>query len=261
MSDYVFPHDWQHERRRLDVLEQVFDPPTFESLGRVPIPDAGQCLEVGAGAGSIARWLCDRVGPNGRVVATDLDTDFLETLEEKNLEVRRHDIVADALEEGVFDLVHARLVLDHLPEREQVVSRLAAALRPGGWLVLEDLDWSSLVVAAGCTSGDLMARLHEALPTVFPAGANECGRVLPAAFRAAGLVDIAAEGRLHVGLGGTPVATWWQMSVAALQQKLLGTGLLTEAELFQAIQTCDDEGFCIFLPTMVTVWGRTPLGP
>lgn len=259
MSDYVFPHEWEHERRRLDVLEQVFDPPTFDALGRVPIPDGGQCLEVGAGAGSIVRWLCDRVGPNGGVVATDLDTDFLETLEERNLEVRRHDIVADELEEGAFDLVHARLVLVHLPEREQVVAKLAAALRPGGWLVLEDFDFSSLVVGAGCPSGDLMARVHEAVPALFPADARECGRLLPAALRAAGLVDIAAEGRLHVGLRGTPVATWWQLSLAALRLKFVGTGLLTEAEVLEAIRTCDDEGFCIFLPTMVTVWGRSPL--
>ncbi|MGH8990621.1 MAG: class I SAM-dependent methyltransferase, partial [Acidimicrobiia bacterium] len=132
MSNYLFEHSWDEERRRLALLEQVFDPGTEEHLGRIPLPLGAQCLEVGAGAGSIARWLCDRVGPDGRVVATDLDTGFLEQLTEKNLEVRRHDIVSDGLEEEAFDLIHSRLVLDHLPALQAVVKRMAAALRPGG---------------------------------------------------------------------------------------------------------------------------------
>jgi len=57
------------------------------------------CLEVGGGGGSIASWLANRVLPDGRAVATDLDTRFLETLSIPNLEVRRHDIVTDPLPE------------------------------------------------------------------------------------------------------------------------------------------------------------------
>jgi len=259
VATYLFEHTWEQERHRLDVLEQVFDPPTCESLGRIPIPPGARCLEIGAGAGSIAQWLCDRVGPDGRVVATDLDTDFLETLTEKNLEIRRHDIVSDEVEEGAFDLVHSRLVLDHLPGREQVIHKMAAAVRPGGWLVLESFDWSSLVTAPGCTSGDLMARIHEAMRIVFPVGAPECGRLLPATLHAAGLVDVAAAGRVHVGIAGTPAAAWWQLSLAALHQPLLATGRFTEPEVDEAIRACEADGFCIFLPALITAWGRRPL--
>ena len=86
MSTYLFEHTWEQGRRRLDLLEQVFDPGTFDHLARLPLAAGSRCLEVGAGAGSVARWLCGRVGPGGRVVATDLDTEFLETLTEANLE-------------------------------------------------------------------------------------------------------------------------------------------------------------------------------
>jgi ubiquinone/menaquinone biosynthesis C-methylase UbiE len=75
------------------------------------------------GRGSIAAWLSERVGPTGQVIATDIGTRFLETLQRPNLEVRRHNIVTDPLPEDEFDLVHVRLVLMHLPERDSVLRR------------------------------------------------------------------------------------------------------------------------------------------
>jgi SAM-dependent methyltransferase len=261
VSGYLFEHGWDQERHRLDLLEQVFDPGTEEHLGRIPLPVGGRCLEVGAGAGSIARWMCDRVGPDGRVVATDLDTGFLERLTEKNLEIRRHDIVTDELEADTYDLVHSRLVLDHLAARDQVVRRMAAALRPGGWMVQEVFDWSSLVVAPTCTAGALHSRLYERLRDVFAAAGatSDYGRRLPLDFQAIGLVDVGAEGRVHVALPGTPAGAWWQMSMAALRTPLLTVGGLSEAEVDEALGACHDDGYCSLYPTLVTVWGRRPL--
>jgi len=71
-------------------------------------------LPVGAGAGSVARWLADVVGPGGEVVATDVSTIHLDGFERPNLEVREHDILVDPLPEGRFDLIHARLLVEHL---------------------------------------------------------------------------------------------------------------------------------------------------
>ena len=257
---YLFEHTWEQERQRLQLLEEVFDPGTRQHLERLPVAPGSRCLEVGAGAGSIARWLCDRVGPEGRVVATDLDTGFLEALTDENLEVRRHDIVADPLEEEAYDLVHSRLVLEHLPERDRVLERLVAALRPGGWLVVEDFDWASLLAAPGCTSGDLHNRAYEALRLVFPAAgaATEYGRRLPLAFRAAGLVGVGAEGRVHVPLGGTSAGAWWRVTLARLCQPLVETGRLSEAEVVEMVDACDDDGFCALYPILVTAWGQRP---
>jgi SAM-dependent methyltransferase len=263
VSSYIFDHGWDHERRRLDLLEQVFDLGTQAHLGRIPLPAGGHCLEVGAGAGSIAQWLCDRVGPDGRVVATDIDTGFLEPLTEKNLEVRRHDIVRDDLEERAFDLVHARLVLEHLPQRDRVLERLVTALRPGGWLILEDFDWGSLAVAPGCVGGDILDRFHEGIRLAFAAAGyrHDYGLVLPLAPRSAGIVDIGAEGRTYLGVPGTPAAAWWQLTLerfrpAVVEQFLL----LTDAEVDEIVALLDDEGFCFQYPTLVTTWGRRPLG-
>lgn len=259
MSEYLFAHSWEQERRRLELLEEIFDPITREQLKRIPLPPGAQCLDFGAGAGSVARWLCERVGPEGRVVATDLDTGFLEKLTEENLEVRRHDILADALEEKTFDLIHSRLVLDFFPERQnEVVGRLVAALRPGGWLVLEDFDWSTLTGVSPGPRRDLVLRVHETLRLVFPTGTPELGRGLPLTFRAAGLTEVGADGRVHVGLSGTPATAWWQLTVLALRPRLVELGLLSEAEMDEYLQAIDEEGLSFLLPVMVTTRGRRP---
>ena len=141
MRDYLFTAD---ARGRLAAAEALLDPGTIKVLQQVGVTDGWRCLEVGAGGGSIARWLATVVGRQGLVVATDLTTEHLQ-VEPATVEVRQHDIVRDPLEEATYDLVHARLVLEHLPERGAVLRKLANALRPGGWLVVEDVDYVSAV--------------------------------------------------------------------------------------------------------------------
>ena len=68
----------REERRRLELLEQCLDPMTTRSLDAIGVEKGWRCLELGGGAGSITRMLCERVGPAGRVTAVDLDTRFLD---------------------------------------------------------------------------------------------------------------------------------------------------------------------------------------
>jgi SAM-dependent methyltransferase len=140
-SRYVFDNAAEREaRERFAALPRLYDPGTVRYLEALGVAAGWRCLEAGAGGGSVARWLAERVGPTGHVLATDVDTRFLGALAGPNLEVRRHDVTADPLPEAAFDLAHARLVLVHLPEREAVLARLVAALKPGGWLLVEEFD-------------------------------------------------------------------------------------------------------------------------
>jgi SAM-dependent methyltransferase len=89
----------------------------------------------------MARWLAGAVGPTGRVVATDIDTSNLTSSAGPNLEVRRHDIVADELDEGLYDLILVRYLLVHLSgQQDTVVDKLVRSLRPGGRLMVEESD-------------------------------------------------------------------------------------------------------------------------
>jgi SAM-dependent methyltransferase len=258
---YLFEHGWVQERERLDLLQRTFDPVTLACLEALPVPVGGRCLEVGGGAGSIARWMCRRVGPTGRVLATDLETDFLERLTEGNLEVRRHDVVADELEEAAFDLVHARLVLSHIPERDLALKRLVAALRPGGWLVVEDFDMEALKAAPNCDGAALLDRANRAMWGAMTAAGydGQYGRRLPLELRAAGLVDIGAEGRVPIALPETPAAGWWRLNLAKFRAAIIADGA-TDAEADEVVRLTVDEGFCMQYPILVSTWGRRPAG-
>ncbi|MBV9511428.1 MAG: class I SAM-dependent methyltransferase, partial [Caulobacteraceae bacterium] len=106
-------------------------------------------LEVGAGGGSVAAWLADRVGPTGAVLATDQRIDPMAGVTAPNLQVRVHDVVADPIDEAAYDLVHLRFVLQHLPDRAAVLRKLIAALRPGGWLLVEEADYGAFDASIG----------------------------------------------------------------------------------------------------------------
>lgn len=84
--------------------------------------------------------MAERVGPTGHVIATDLNTRHLEALKDDRIEIWQHNLTMDLLPERIFDLVHARLVLVHIPERDEALSRMVRTLKPGGWIVVEEFD-------------------------------------------------------------------------------------------------------------------------
>ena len=162
-GQYLFPHSWEGEGDRLMALSALLDPVTKRHLAPLGLAPGWRCLEVGAGTGTIAGWLAEVVGEKGSVLATDLSLDLMEArgVEAENLELRRHDIINDPLPEGAFDLIHSRLVLEHLPARLDVLAKLSRALAPGGWLVLDksyqDVGFfASFRCASGCKAGVLL---------------------------------------------------------------------------------------------------------
>jgi SAM-dependent methyltransferase len=136
-GEEIFSHSGETERARLDALAKGLDPETLAALATLPGRPDWRCLELAAGTGTVARWLTRRF-PQGNVICTDIDVRYLDEQGHPNLRVLRHDVTRDGFPEASFDLVHARYLLSHLPDRDRVLADITGWVAPGGWLVIED---------------------------------------------------------------------------------------------------------------------------
>ena len=263
MSTYAFDQAWQREHSRLTALESLFDTRSRRLMDDLGLRTGWRCLEIGCGAGGLARWLADRVGETGHVVATDLDPRFLDGHGRANLEVLTHDVATDPLDEAAFDVIHARAVVEHVTDRDQVIKRLAAALRPGGWLLIEEVDFG------GATAGMLaeyvgapepqraaMERIYLSVANVFSAiGADPSyGRRLVAALTDAGLARIAAELHAPVVSGGDE--HWTRNSIAQLTERIVAIGPATADDVEWFLARSSEPDFSYLPPLMVSAWGQ-----
>lgn len=259
MSTYVFDHALELERQRLGKLEEWLDPGTIRYLDQIGAGPGWRCLEVAAGAGSITRELSARVGPDGYVLATDLDLKFLDDIDLPNVEVRKHDIVNDDLPESTFDLVHTRLLLMHLAGRDEALKRMVAASKPGGIVFVEDMEMMTWV---NVTPAPAMDRVRDALFKLFEmATANPFyGRTLPLVLTEAGLEDVWVEGRVAWGYRwDNPGLQMLKLMLMEMREFLVNTGLASGEDIDDAVKTVDDPAWLGMPPMVVAAYGRKPV--
>lgn len=255
---YVFDTAADTERRRLEAQTELWDPFTFRVLAATGVTAGWRCLEIGAGTGSVAAWLVDRVGPNGLVVATDVETRWLEPLASPNLVVRHHNVVANPLDEHGYHLIHARLVLEHLAERQVVVAKLADALRPGGWLVVDDYDLRT--IPASEPPHRAWRRVGEATIEVLrAAGADPYyGGKLLCVLRTAGLAYVTAEALVQPVLAPA-LAPMVLPVIEQMRDALLSTGRVTASDIDDVIGALLQDGdsqLSTYTPILVSARGR-----
>lgn len=252
------------ERNRLEQLERVCDPVTTDRLTKLGVGPGWTCLEVGAGRGSVARWLGDRVGPGGRVVAADLDPRFLRELSGKNLEFRELDILEGPLEPNTFDLVHARALLMSVPDPRRALERMAAAVKPGGYLCIEDVDWSTLsaVDPAHPFASEFHRLSHAGFAAFRAAGGSDgyFGRRVQGLVEGLGFEQTGGDGVVQIGKGGDhPAGRLQQLALELPVTRLLVTrGVMTEAEFEQLYTVYKDPAFAFVGFVLFGAWARKP---
>jgi len=258
-NEYLLDHAWQKERERLATIERWVDPWTTQCLQDVGVGTGWRCLEIGAGGGSIAEWLSHRVGPGGHVVATDLETGFLQAIDAPNLEVRRHNVVTDDLEAEAFDLVHARAVLEHLADRDAVLEKMIRAVRSGGYLVVEDGDYISFAPVAG-RDAEGFERASRAFLGIFSAAGFDpyFGRQLGHQLRDQGLTDVHLVGQVAEWGGPLPQTKVWSLVFEKLRDGVVAAGLLTSAEAEDFLTLIEAPDFRAMTPILFAAWGRKP---
>ncbi|MGB8939637.1 MAG: methyltransferase domain-containing protein [Streptomyces sp.] len=240
------------------AFSALFDPTTFRHVERLGIGPGWRCWEVGAGGFSVVSWLAKRVGPTGRVLATDTDISWQTSAARSPVEVRTHDVGAEGPPGGGFDLVHARLVLARVPDQEVALRSMIRALRPGGRLLVEEVDPALQPLSCPDEHGpaqQLANRLRGAL--LAERGADvPYGRGLPRLLRAAGLRQVEADAYFPLS---SPACV--ALETATIQQSrraLTAAGLATDEDIADHLANIATEPMDLATSPLISAWGRKP---
>jgi SAM-dependent methyltransferase len=255
---YLLENVATQARDRFEALSALFDGTTFDSFERVGISAGWKCWEVGAGGPSVPNGMAQRCMPGGHVLATDIDITWTKQ-SDQSFEVRLHDAASEPPPAHDFDLVHARLVLQHIHHRDDALSNMIASLKSGGWLVVEDFDSELLPMACfdAQTEAEHRAnRIRGGFHTLLDQrGVDRAyGSKLARLFRKAGLQDVHVDMRMAVTNPARHLLE--RANVAQLAKGLLAVGAATEAEINAHLAALDAGEIDIVLPGMFTALGR-----
>jgi SAM-dependent methyltransferase len=259
-SVYVFDNADRQAPLRFSAIARLYDAHTARQLSAVGPREGWQCLEAGAGQGSIALWLSDRVGLAGHVTATDLDTRWLDAVRRPNLTVLRHDLASDLLPRDAFDLIHTRLVLMHVRNRNHALETLVASLRPGGWFVGEEFDAMSTLADPSVSASEVLLGTGVAMRRLMTERGVDLryGRSLADRLLAHGFVDVHAEGLIQVWRGGSPGAEWLRANFEQLGEAMIRARYITDEEFQADLARLDDPAVTVPSPILWSVRGRKP---
>ena len=246
---------------RFDALSVLFNPSTFRHARTIGLTAGWSVWEVGAGSPSVPAYFAAQVGPEGHVLATDIDTSWL-SMRDTTYEVRRHDVGLEPPPAGFFDLVHARLVLVHVARREQALASMVAALKPGGWLLLEEADPSLQPLACPDESGaeqELANKLKHGFRVLLAERGVDLayGRTLPRLLRNAGLREVQSDG--YFPMGGPACTELERATVEQIRSALIATGITTDAEIEQHLRNVRAGRLDLSTSPMISAWGRKPM--
>jgi len=254
------------EAERLGSLQALLDSSTARNLERLGMAKGWHCAELGAGAGSVAMLMAERVGEQGSVTAIDRDTALLAELGTRpNVHVVSGDLMTMDLGRSRYDLVHSRSVLMHLEDPDRVLRRVVPALRPGAVVLFEEVDGAPLHLAR--------ARLHP-LPEPFVATLGRlAGRWtwaggLARRLEDLGFLDVRDDVSDDPLRGATAAAAFWAGTLRTVRPLItdpahmerLGTEPVDDASLDAMLGLLDDPAFEAPFVARHQVSGRLPPG-
>jgi SAM-dependent methyltransferase len=250
----LFEPEHPHEAERIDAAALVYDPVTTRRLKALGAGPGRRCLEVGAGTGTVARWLLEEAGVD-EVVALDRDTGPLAGLAGPRLRVVEADLTDESLRPGGFDLVHARFVLMHLPERRRLISRLAGWLNPGGWLVLGDAVELPDVLDTSSAYRRTMDAMWQALRATIGTDTSSVP-AYPHFLREEGLRNVAADLFCPPLVAGGPLARFWSETWSRMRPALEATGRVDAGVVEEALAYLASPRLAELGPGMAMAWGQ-----
>lgn len=257
-TGYVLVNSGKQAQTRFAALSTIYDRGTVRHLEGLGVGSGWHCLEIGGGSGTIAKWLADRVGSTGHVLTTDLDTRFLEPLKGPNLEVCRHNIGTDPLPKAAFDLIHTRLVLMHVPERDAALARMVSSLKVGGWLLVEEYDSCSILPDPTLSSGEALLQTHVAMLRLLDdSGVNRrYGRLLSGLLRESRLTSVGASAQLFMWQTGSPGIAMMRANFEQLREAMIEANYVTPQQFDEDLARLNNPSFMMPSSILWSAWGR-----
>jgi SAM-dependent methyltransferase len=218
----------EHVGEMIGLRDDVYRRPLATALLRLGLGDGWRCVDVGAGGGDVSVALAEMVGRDGRVYAVDSDPAARDEVARAAATAAHAQVIAltqdgeDLLLPEEVDLAFCRFLLLHVIDPAVVVAKMAAAVRPGGWVVAQEP-----ITSAGRIDGAAMSMPDARHPDV--------GALLPALVQRAGLEVVDAWAEAPAGVGPGPVTRY--------------------LESLTGVDPGEDP---VVLPPLVTVIGRRP---
>jgi ubiquinone/menaquinone biosynthesis C-methylase UbiE len=262
-SDNYVLRGGEQGAERLRLLARVKWPTTRTLLRRVGLRPGMRCLDVGCGSGAVTLRLARRVGPTGQTVGIDRDERCLELARQEAgrrglAVVFRAASVDDLAEEGVYDLVFSRFLLTHLPQPGPAVERLARAARPGGLVVVEDIEFAAHFCHPACAAFERYVSLYQ--QAVRRRGGDpDIGPRLVGLLLDAGLRRVAVEVVQPTFRSG-PGKRVAEVTMEHIREAVGAAGLAAPAEVDNIVAELDrfarNPRTLLSLPRIFQVWGR-----
>lgn len=244
------------EGERIDFGALAYDDLTMARLRAVGAGPGWRCLDVGAGTGTVSCRLLEEAGV-ASVLAVDRDVRFLGDRSLPGLDVREADITLPDFASGRFQLVHARFVLMHLPERDRMITALAELVAPGGVLVLSDAVDLTSDRTPGTPYTSVMRAMWQGLRTAIGTDVSWVPSY-PQLLRGAGLESVAAEIHVPPLLPGSAISRFWEDTWERSRAAMLATGLVDDAAVDAAVRYVRSDECAALSAGMLTAWGRKP---
>ena len=251
-------------RERLRLLAEALAPATRSLLAEAGVRPGSVCLDVGCGGGDVTRELARAAGPSGRVLGVDLDEVKLGIARRECAEAGLGNVAFAACDvtawesSDVFDVIYARFLLTHLADPGRLLRSLRPRLRPGGRIIVEDIDFRGHFAEPACPAFDRYVELYTKSVENRGADAN-IGPRLPGLLREAGFEDVRMRLTQPGGLD-VRVKLMAAMTFESISETILRDGLIGEDELRRAIEElyafCGDPDTVVAGPRVIQAWGR-----
>jgi len=200
---------------RLALVAEAFAEPSRRLLERA-VPIGVDVLDLGCGPGHSTRLIAEVCRPR-RLVGVDSSESYIAMARrEGGAEFVVHDVTALPLPGAPADAIYVRLLLAHLPDPLGLVERWRTQLRPGGVLVLDELNAMDPPPGPLRTYEDVVVEVVAAGGGAMYAGpllASLGGRSVEH------LVDSAAAARMYA------------MNMPSWRHRAVAGGIATDAEL------------------------------